>query len=178
MRRPTWSILKRNPVSALMLSLCLTLTAVGAVLLAVPANAQPTEYEYHRAAIDYAVNEQAAAASHHNYPLSQLWKDAYNVGMCENGLKARSSSMYLTSWQHHPDPSWGWENRLRQYENWIRLHNSRNPNQQIAMPQRNTRTDLDPLTGARVTIWWMLNVRGGTWRGTGGWPSCGWKASR
>lgn len=171
MRRPTWSILKRNPVSAILLSLCLTLTVTGAALV-LPANAQPTEYEYHRAAIDYAVNEQAATAAHYKYPINQLWVDAYTVGKCENGLRARSSSMYVTSWQHHPDYFW---TRLRDYENWIRLHNSRNPNAQLQMPRRD---HLDPLTGARLSVWWMFNARGGTWRGTGGWPSCGMKASR
>ena len=154
--------------SQIVVSLIMALTFVGASLTS-PAQAQPTEYEYHRAAIDYAVNEQAATAASMGYPKNRLWIDAYNVGMCENGLKARSKSRYLTSWQH--DPSY-WRGRLADYENWLRAHNSRNPNQQLAMPQHNSPPHLDPLTGARVTIWWMLHRHGGTWRGTSGWAVC------
>lgn len=148
------------------------LVAVVALGIGAPVAAQPTEEQYHLAALDYAVQEQAGNAAQHRYPLDALRRDGEIVGRCENGLRARSSSMYVTSWQHHPDY---WRGRLARYRQWIALHNSRNPNQQLAAASGD---HLDPLTGARVTIWWMLNEHGGTWRGTSGWPYCGRRASR
>jgi hypothetical protein len=161
--------------SKIVVSFPLALMIIGAIFIAPPSQAQPTEEDYHLAAIDYAANEQAGAAASQRYSVAQLKKDAETVGRCENHLQARSRSMYVTSWQHHPSY---WNTRLADYENWLRTHNQRNPNHQLAMPQRNSRTDLDPLTGARVSIWWMLHRRGGTWRGSSGWPSCGSRASR
>lgn len=149
------------------------LATLASLIPATPASAQPTEAEYHLAAIDYAVKEQAGTAARMGYPLSRLKADAEIVGKCENGLRAYSKNRsYLTSWQHGKPY---WPGRLKDYRNWIAMHNANNPNQQLAAADQD---HLDPLTGARVTIWWLLHRHGGTWRGTSGWPHCGRKASR
>ena len=179
MRRPTWSVfIKRNPISVLMMGLCLLIIfLLAAVALAAPVKAGgPTEEEYHLAAINYAAEEQAGFAARHGYAVAQLKIDAERVGRCENGLRAYSSNRYYyTSWQHGTSY---WSGRLSDYERWLRQHNANNPNQQLAMPQHESTPHLDPLTGARVTIWWMLHRHGGTWRGTSGWPHCSRYASR